>query len=565
VYLRLFNIVRHGVVACLFLGLLAGMLLPLYTDEVGWRLQERFWIDGVDKLYSDQCGPNTLAIPPMFMWPVRWYSAFFNTHFAQPYWVRASGVAYACLWAWMVIKLIRRIARDGTERHMIAVIACTLIGLGCTPLLLVWSRPEQPIILMVTGALMIASTGWQAPGNRFAPFAGIPYSTAPVAPSTAWLRSLGIAVLAMVALSYHFKALVTMPVFAAAILMASRGARAHLPRAVALALLVAAALSALHYWSARLACPLDPLVSHEHSRQNLGANLVSHTGTAGGGVFALIWAVLTNLDLGAYIDRAAPQVWPMSRWLEPGRVSWEEVHGWRGGMEVIWALSGASALVAAVAALWRHARQQMLACDAAMALILLGVAALWCASQLVRNDYEVGFELPLMVLAVVMGLASPHGLAWLKRFLPVLALALGPLMILSMVLVAGLYGPPMVEALGADAYLPRQPWSVPLLARVRSEKDIVGAAAMCGLSPKLPASDLLLDDVTYFTFMRSHQPQHYLGVLPVRLRGSIDDPMAYLADRRSGGVIMGCNEMPGDLRAKAKRQGAFCCIAPSDL
>jgi hypothetical protein len=131
-YLRLFHMLRHGVVASLVLGLLGGLLLPLYTDEVGWRLQERAWIDGVDKLYSDQCGPNTLSIPPFFMWPVRWYSGFFNLHFAQPYWVRISGVLYACLWLYLLLALIRRIARNRTERHMIAIIACTLIGLGCT-------------------------------------------------------------------------------------------------------------------------------------------------------------------------------------------------------------------------------------------------------------------------------------------------------------------------------------------------------------------------------------------------------------------------------------------------
>jgi hypothetical protein len=103
VYLRLFHILRHGVVACLLLGLLGGLMLPLYTDEVGWRLQERAWIDGFDKLYSDQCGP-ALAVPPLFMWPVRWYSAFFNLHFAQPYWVRMAGVMYACLWLWMLLR-----------------------------------------------------------------------------------------------------------------------------------------------------------------------------------------------------------------------------------------------------------------------------------------------------------------------------------------------------------------------------------------------------------------------------------------------------------------------------
>lgn len=562
-HVRLFHGLRHGVVVCLFLGLLGGLLLPLYTDEVGWRLQERFWTDGVDKLYSDQCGPGTLAVPPLFMWPARWYSAFFNQHFAQPYWVRASGVIYACLWVWMLLRLIRRIARDRGERHMIAVVACTLIGLGCTPLLMVWSRPEQPIMLAVTGALMIASAGWQAPGNRFAPLAGIPYSRALTSPATAWLRSLAIAALTMVALSYHFKALITMPVFAAAVLMASRGQRAHLPRAAALALMVGAALAALGYWSARLACPLDPLIEQDHNRQNLIASFIGN-GDIADSPLTLLGRLMGNLRFDAYIDSAAPQVWPMSRWLVPGRVSWDEVHGWRGGMLVIWSLAGASGLVAALVALWRQGRRGMLACEAAMALVLLGVAALWCVSQLIRNVYEVGFVLPLLVLAIVLGLAAPHGVHWLRQFLRVVALALGPLMILSEVLVAGLYGPPMVAALGARDHLPDQPWSVPLLARERSEGDIVGAAGLCGLSPARPAGNLMLDDLTYFTFMASPTPQHYLGVLPDRLRGSITDPLAYLARHRSSGIVMGCRSLPGSLQRRARHQGAFCCLAPPD-
>jgi hypothetical protein len=49
--------------------------------------------------------------------------------------------------------------------------------------------PEQPVILMTLAALVVASRGWQAPGNRFAPFAGIAYSRAPTPPRTAWWRS----------------------------------------------------------------------------------------------------------------------------------------------------------------------------------------------------------------------------------------------------------------------------------------------------------------------------------------------------------------------------------------
>jgi hypothetical protein len=49
-----------------------GTALPLYTDEIVWRFQERAgFTPGVDPMFSDTCGPNTLARPPIFMIPAR--------------------------------------------------------------------------------------------------------------------------------------------------------------------------------------------------------------------------------------------------------------------------------------------------------------------------------------------------------------------------------------------------------------------------------------------------------------------------------------------------------------
>jgi hypothetical protein len=144
--------------------LLTGLMLPLYSDEVGWRLQERAGLDGVDKLYSEQCGPNTLAVPPWFMMPVRWYSALFNSAWPTPFAVRLSGVAYALVWTVMLLVLIRRLTVDGQRRGQLTTLACGLMGLGVMPWLLVWSRPEQPIILSATAALLIATS--PARGDR---------------------------------------------------------------------------------------------------------------------------------------------------------------------------------------------------------------------------------------------------------------------------------------------------------------------------------------------------------------------------------------------------------------
>ena len=86
---------RGAVVAVLVLAILAGLFLPIYTDEIGWRFQERAGFDGVDKMFSELCGPNTLARPAFFMWPARLYSALFNSLFPAPIWVRLSGILYA--------------------------------------------------------------------------------------------------------------------------------------------------------------------------------------------------------------------------------------------------------------------------------------------------------------------------------------------------------------------------------------------------------------------------------------------------------------------------------------
>jgi hypothetical protein len=76
---------------------------------------------------------------------------------AHPFAVRLSGVAYALVWMVMLLALIRRLTADGQRRGQLTTLACGLMGLGLMPWLLVWSRPEQPIILSATAALLIAT------------------------------------------------------------------------------------------------------------------------------------------------------------------------------------------------------------------------------------------------------------------------------------------------------------------------------------------------------------------------------------------------------------------------
>ena len=194
-------------VLVLLAGLGLAALLPVYSDEVVWRLSERAAIDGFDKLSSDLCGPNTLAVPPWFMLPVRHYSAWFNLRFAAPGWVRASGVGYALVQVGLWWRLIGQIAGD--RARTARALFFGLAGLGVMPLLLVLSRPEQPLLLCLTLALLLAGPGWRG---------GKAQAVEAVA-----LRSLAIVVLGALALSYHMKAMVLVPALMLAIATCGRG------------------------------------------------------------------------------------------------------------------------------------------------------------------------------------------------------------------------------------------------------------------------------------------------------------------------------------------------------
>lgn len=556
----LFRHLFRWVAGAFALALVAGMLLPVYTDEVGWRLQERAALDGVDKLYSENCGLNTLAAPPWFMMPVRWYSGFFNTHFPSPFWVRLSGVLYALVFGWLVWRLIGRVGRDEEQRHKLGIIAATLMGLGVMPLLLVWSRPEQPILLAVAAALVVAAAGWRAPGVRFPPLAGAAYTEAPTAPRTAWARSLGILALGVVALSYHFKGVGVMPVMVGCIAFASRGPRTIAPRAVAIALMLASSGVSAKYWVARMDCPADPVVSVAHAKENLiGQLAVGKSSPA-----AVLGKLVDNYRPHKYVDLAAPLVHPMSRWVVRDRVSDEEMHGWQGGMAAIWGISLGAAVLATLLMARRAWREKVIPPETVMALLLYGVASVWCVSQIIRHVYESTFVLPLVMLAIVLALAAPHGSQRLRQAVAVLALGIGPLALLSMALVASYYGPPMAAAASARGALPLQPYSVPVFGYEGERAQLQALAAQCHLPETRAARGLMLDDATYFAFMQSRLPDHQLAILSPRLRGSISDPIAYLRGRGSSGIVTRCSALPEALAARAHRAGAYCCLAPAD-
>jgi hypothetical protein len=522
----------------LLAGLALGALLPVYSDEVVWRLSERAALDGFDKLSSDLCGPNTLAVPPWFMWPVRHYSAWFNLRFAAPGWVRASGVLYALAQVALWWRLIGQIA--GERARTARALFFGLAGLGVMPLLLLLSRPEQPLLLCLTLALLLAGPGWRGGKAQ--------------AVEAVTLRSLAIVMLGAVALSYHMKAMVLVPALGLAILTCGRGRGTLAVRLGAIAALGAMAIVAAQYWVARFSCPGDPAMARNLASQNVSA-LLAH----GRGVLVAIAALFLNTNFDRYVWILAPAVKPMGGWL-PAVATPAGQLLWQIGLCAVWGLTSLAGLAAA----WRGARAaraaRRLEPDLAMALLLLALPLGWGMSQTAKNVYDAGFVLPLWTLGLLLALA--HAAPGRSLLVRGLAKGLPLAAVLSVMALALVYGPAFWRAQAPRAELPGQPISVPLRGYSATRAEALAVARQCGIDPaRHQPHALLVDESSYFTFMGGTRPQFHLGVVGV-WKGGITDPLAYLRSVGSDGAVLACRNLPPALQARAHRLGQTCCLGP---
>lgn len=537
---RYAGVLRGGVVLFFCLSLVIGLFVPLYTDEVGWRFQERAWLDGVDKMFADNCGPNSLAVPPFFMLPVRFYSATFNTLFADPLFVRLSGIGYALLLAYLLVVLIRRLAPDSERRTLFTLTGFGLLGIGLLPWLMVLSRPEQPVLLAAITALCIIFPPLPSPGN--------------VSARSAWLRCLCLLALGIVALSYHMKGVLLAPLFLLCIALATPG-RSHLaPRFIVAALLVAATFTAAEYWMERVRCPNDPVLAAAYAQHNVVALLGK-----GGGIERFVWALFTNADPAASLKHVFPPPNPMSNWMPPDQIGNDAHMIGRTLLKLFWRLWLVIGLFHLGYAVRDAISRRTVPPVLAVALCVLVLTIAWSASQSVKNAYEASFVMPLLVVFLLFALssASPGGLLGsltqrLARFTAMIAL-ISPLAMLA------LYAPSLARAAQDRGYIADQPFSQPVFGYGRERRSILAAAKLCNIDPRRRPLALLIDDTTYFAMMPGRLPQHYLGVLSV-WKGSIDDPVAYLRSRNSAGAILGCHQLPQELRAKAKRVDKYCCL-----
>ncbi len=524
--------------AAFIASLLLGLLLPMYTDELGWRMQLRAGLDGgVDRMINDICGPNTIAAPPWFMMPSRLVSAWLNVTFADPLYVRLTGVTCAIGWAFLLRALIGRLANDPLRRDILLALAFGLLGMGLLPIMLTMSRPDQIVLLASTAALLAATIAGQD-----------------ASPTRNWLWPLLIAVIGVVAISSHLKGILVAPLVFVCILFAGRG-KTWLPRAFSAALFSILTVQALHYWVARFRCPGDPALAARLASENLASALAE-----GRSWTELAGIAIQGANPNIYISFAELRLRMMSDWLPRDLIGETAATVRYLPMNLAWnalMLVGAICLARALLQRWRARRLDL---GLAAPVVIAGLVLVWGMSQRVKNDYEIMFVMPMIVL---FGLFAITAIEWTPRRarqLRVAALALVAVSLIGQIDLVRRLAPPLWRAAQSPGYVAGQNTSVSAYGYGAIRGPILATARQCGIGTQGRARHPLVDDVTAFALTDSRQPFHYLGVIG-QWRGSIRDPLAYLRSRGSDGLIMGCHLLPPDLRAQAVRNGAFCCIS----
>lgn len=537
------KLIRLGAVAApvaFFLAVLSGMFVPIYTDEVAWRIQERAGIDGVDKLTTLLCGPSSLARPPWWMMPIRHYSAFWNLQFSAPLYTRISGIFCALLWGLMLARLIVRAAPDDNRRRILTVLAFSLITIGLTPWLLVWSRPEQPILLCLTGAILVSCSGWKRPEPRGA--------------ARAWWHAGAIVLLAAIAVAYHLKAIFFFPVFITCLVTCTQPRRYVAPCLTGATLIIVLTAHGASYWIARLKCPVNQALLES---QSFGSALLS--ARSPGEALHVLVLMAQNVNPLVYIARTVPRPNPMSAWLTEGQVSMPAAFTWWVLIAFVWCLAllfAGEALAVRLLRIRGDGAEPRSAIASALVLSILG----WSATQAMKNDYEATLIVPLLLLAIVMALSCPAVPQRLVNIVRNLSLGGPPAAICSMLVVACAFAPSLATAYHQRGYIERQQYSISAFGYEAERKRIHGLARRCGIDPA-HSQNLVLDDYTYYAFMRSHMPDHAAsGFVPTQTRELTID---YLRARQSSGYIASCKLLPRALQSMAKRDGDICCLAPT--
>lgn len=501
---------------------------PVYGDELFWKLMiARLETDHGKLVYLfAQCSEGQWIDAPLTWYPAMLIHSWFYEDASHPWRLRIHGwfIFLFLLALWTC--LLKRLTGLGVIDAFLAVSA--FLSVGVLPFLMVYARPEQPLLLLITLILLV--TLYKAPANRLSWPIGL-------------LVTLSFALVGMLLAATHPKGMFLFPVL---LVLAWRQLKSW-PLLVLLVLILGwTAYDTSQVWQLRTTCPEFP------GLMSVLRGLTLQPGVLLSNPLIFIHQGWSNvLDFGVYVRSLHFQDQYVADWLPAGK----------GGMMSTQARSVANILlwipllvaVLVMALNWLFDRRPRGRVDLLLWFSILLPLVSIVVLQTQKNFYEVSIVWPLVLLLAIFSFGrsvSESNRGGVRIIIAVL------------MLVAILSGILREERFGE--FVPG--WRQARLQQVemmdhqnQGLRDF--ARKECGVEGS--AQRLVLDKDTYQAFWNHEQPiflDYASGWWATE-----SNIRETFRKRRVQGLVALCTNIPELDRSRAIEFGIYCCMSADAL
>jgi hypothetical protein len=501
---------------------------PVNADEIFWKLM-------IARLESDhgklvylfaQCREGQWIDAPLTWYPAMAINSWLYEDASHPWDLRLHGwllfLALLGMWTW----LLNRRAGLGWSDSFLAVSA--FLSVGVLPFLMVYERPEQPLLLLVT--LALAVTLFKAPQARVNWGVGL-------------LVVLGFALVATLMSALHPKGMFLFPVL---LVLAWRQLQSLTLMVVLTAIMGWTAYDTLQVWQLRTTCPEFP------GLMKVLQGLTLRPGLLISDPFYFLRTSWNNfLQFGAYVSSLDFRDSYVSSWLPEsgGAMVSEELISIANAL--LWVPLAVALLV--ITANWFSDRRPRGWTEGLLWFSLLLALSSIVVLQTQKNFYEAAIIWPLVLLLVVFSFGQPFRQPGRGSVRVVIAV------LMSVALLSGVL---RIERFGEIVQVWRDARTQQAETVDRQNQALREfARAQCGIQDNAPR--LVLDKNTYQAFWDHEQPI-FLDYAAGWWAAESDVEQTF-RQRRVQGLVARCVNVPEAIRARAVEFDGYCCISADSL
>jgi len=532
----LFGYLPRTLYAVLALGFVLSFLstlwmvfyFPVYGDEIFWKLMiARLETDHGKLVYLfAQCSEGQWIDAPLTWYPAMLIHSWLYEDASHPWRLRVHGwfffLVLLALWTF----LLKRRAGLAVTDAFLAVSA--FLSVGVLPFLLVYARPEQPLLLLITLSLLV--TLYKAPVNRLSWPIG-------------FLVALSFALVATLLAAIHPKGMFLFP---ALLVLAWRQLKSW-PLLLLLVLVLGwTAYDTSQVWQLRTTCPEFP------GLMAVLRGLTLQPGVLLSNPLTFIQQGWSNvLDFGVYVRSLQFQDKYFVDWLPAGQSGVMSSQARSIANILLWTPLLVAVLV--IALNWLFDRRPRGRVDHLLWFsILLSLASI-AVLQTQKNFYEVSIVWPLVLLLTIFSFGRPvsqSNRGGVRIIIAVLMLA---------ALLSGILREERFGEFVSD-------WRQARLQQVEmidhQNQDLRDFARKeCGIEDN--AQRLVLDKDTYQAFWNHEQPiflDYASGWWAAE--SHVRDTFR---KRRVEGLVGLCTNIPESDRSRAIEFGSYCCMSADAL